>query len=99
MLRIVTSRLVPPTGHILINGEKRNYDSFRQMSAYVLQQDLLFPELTVLETVTLSALLRLPGKMKKEEKLSRVQAIIHELGRWFIINMHFGTTEIDLARY
>eukprot|EP00730_Choanoeca_flexa_P005423 TRINITY_DN11938_c6_g1_i16.p1 TRINITY_DN11938_c6_g1~~TRINITY_DN11938_c6_g1_i16.p1 ORF type:complete len:739 (+),score=188.31 TRINITY_DN11938_c6_g1_i16:284-2500(+) len=68
------------SGSILVNGEKRDYASFRKNSAYVLQQDIFFAELTVKETIRFSAELRLPREMSKEAKEKRVQSVITELG-------------------
>ena len=45
-------------GQVLINGEPRQ-DSFRQYTAYVMQDDVLFSGLTVRETFTLAATLRM----------------------------------------
>lgn len=67
-------------GQILVNGQKRDFDTFRQQSAYVLQQDNFFAQLTVRETITLSALLRLPKNMSRKEKMERVDSVIAELG-------------------
>ncbi|EGD81253.1 ATP-binding cassette transporter G2 [Salpingoeca rosetta] len=67
-------------GSILVNGQKRNFNTFRQISAYVLQQDCFFPTLTVRETITLSAMLRLPVHMSREAKLAQVDGVIAELG-------------------
>jgi ABC-type multidrug transport system ATPase subunit len=40
-------------GEIFVNGQPRNEEHFRQTSAYMLQNDFLFPHLTVLETFDL----------------------------------------------
>jgi ABC-type multidrug transport system ATPase subunit len=45
----------------------------------VTQDDVLFPQLTVQETLVFAALLRLPASMSRQQKLARVDAIIHEL--------------------
>lgn len=67
------------TGTVEVNREKRDYDSFRKMSAYVLQSDMFFPELTVKETITLSAILRLPKDMALSVKLQRVDQVTTSL--------------------
>lgn len=77
-------------GEILVNGRKRDYDKFRQQSAYVLQEDCFFPELTVKETITLSAMLRLPRSMSKEEKEERVNSVIAELGLNLVVDTYVG---------
>lgn len=43
------------------------------------QDDVLFPQLTVEETLVFAALLRLPTNMPKQQKLSRVDTIIKDL--------------------
>lgn len=85
LLNMLAGRLLPSktnktSGSVLVNGEKRNFDRFRRLSAYVLQEDMFFPELTVRETVNLSALLRLPRDMPEEQKRNRVEEVLQELG-------------------
>ena len=52
------------------------------------QDDVLFPQLTVEETLVFAAFLRLPAFMSKQQKRDRVDAIITELNleRW---NLNF----------
>lgn len=47
---------------------------------FVTQDDVLFPHLTVRETLTYAALLRLPKTTPKEQKEKRALDVIHELG-------------------
>lgn len=47
---------------------------------FVTQEDVLFPQLTVEETLIFSALLRLPTNMSKQEKYAKVDTTIKELG-------------------
>ena len=68
------------TGSITINGEARNEDTFRRISAYVLQDDNLFAHLTVLETLTLGSHFYLPSSTSDEIKANLVDAVISELG-------------------
>ena len=55
---------------------------------FVTQDDVLFPQLTVEETLVFAAFLRLPAFMSKQQKRDRVDAIITELNleRW---NLNF----------
>ncbi|KAI3887426.1 hypothetical protein MKW92_050812 [Papaver armeniacum] len=50
------------------------------LSSYVMQDDLLFPMLTVEETLMFSAEFRLPRSLSKAKKKARVQAVIKQLG-------------------
>ncbi|KAJ6923933.1 hypothetical protein NC652_017296 [Populus alba x Populus x berolinensis] len=47
---------------------------------FVTQDDILFPHLTVKETLTYAALLRLPQTLTKQQKQKRAMDVIHELG-------------------
>ncbi|XP_026400253.1 ABC transporter G family member 2-like [Papaver somniferum] len=67
-------------GSVKMNGENLEPGVLKMISAYVMQDDLLYPMLTVEETLMFSAEFRLPHTLSKSEKLARVQAVIDELG-------------------
>ncbi|XP_015875728.2 ABC transporter G family member 15 isoform X2 [Ziziphus jujuba] len=66
------------TGNVLLNGKRRrlNYG----VAAYVTQEDVLLGTLTVRETITYSAYLRLPPTLSKEEVNGIIEATIMEMG-------------------
>eukprot|EP01135_Chromosphaera_perkinsii_P006341 Nk52_evm70s485 gene=Nk52_evmTU70s485 len=66
-------------GQILVGGEPRS-SAFKKQSAYVSQDDVMLPHLTVRETFTYAALLRMPPSASREDKLERVEEVIQELG-------------------
>lgn len=66
------------TGNIQINGKKQSLYS-REVS-YVAQEELYLGTLTVKETLTYSANMRLPSKMTKEEINKVVEETIMEMG-------------------
>ncbi|KAJ2600805.1 hypothetical protein H4R99_003202 [Coemansia sp. RSA 1722] len=67
-------------GDIKFNGAKREPHKFKRMLAYVEQDDLMFPQLTVDETLTASAGLRLPDeKYTKSDKRERVDTVMRDL--------------------
>lgn len=68
------------TGEILVNGETIPGNRFKRRMAYVLQEDIFFPHLTVRETVTYAAYLKLPKKLSMKEKRQRVDDILAEFG-------------------
>lgn len=47
---------------------------------FVLQDDVAFPHLTVKETLTYAALLRLPNTLTMQQKKERATSVISELG-------------------
>ncbi|XVF08015.1 hypothetical protein REPUB_Repub06bG0188800 [Reevesia pubescens] len=67
-------------GSLTLNGEVLESRLLRVISAYVMQDDLLFPMLTVEETLMFSAEFRLPRSLSKKKKMARVQALIDQLG-------------------
>ncbi|PON89141.1 ABC transporter-like [Trema orientale] len=66
------------TGNVLLNGKRRRLDY--GVAAYVTQEDLLLGTLSVRETITYSALLRLPTTLSKQEIDEIVGATIMEMG-------------------
>lgn len=66
------------SGSILLNGRKANL-SFGT-AAYVTQDDNLIGTLTVRETISYSARLRLPDRMSRSEKRTLVESTIIEMG-------------------
>ncbi|PVU88009.1 hypothetical protein BB559_005768 [Furculomyces boomerangus] len=75
--RITTGKL---EGEVLYNGKKRVPYLFKKEIAYVEQDDLLFSALTVKETFSYSANLRLDSKdYPPEEKKCRVDTLINSL--------------------
>lgn len=68
------------SGWVLVNGQPRNDSAFKRLSAYVMQDDVLYAFLTVKETIWMSAQLHLPPSVSYEEKERQVAAIIQELG-------------------
>ncbi|POO02453.1 ABC transporter-like [Trema orientale] len=67
-------------GSVSLNGEVLESRLLKVISAYVMQDDLLFPMLTVEETLMFSAEFRLPRSLSKSKKRARVQALIDQLG-------------------
>ncbi|KAF1885031.1 hypothetical protein Lal_00028920, partial [Lupinus albus] len=72
------SRNVIMSGKVLLNGKKRKLDCGGV--AYVTQEDILLGTLTVRETISYSANLRLPASMTKEEINDIVEGTIMEMG-------------------
>ncbi|KAI8621918.1 P-loop containing nucleoside triphosphate hydrolase protein [Chytriomyces sp. MP71] len=58
--------------------------------AYVDQDDLLLPSLTVRETLYFSAKLRLPESMTSKEKMTRVDEVLDTLGLSHVANSRVG---------
>ena len=66
-------------GSILVNGQPRNAGFLRQV-AYVTQEDLFLPHMTVMEVMMYYAKLRLPSGMTSGEMEECCRSIIHQMG-------------------
>uniref|UniRef100_A0A0D9WC53 ABC transporter G family member 5 n=1 Tax=Leersia perrieri TaxID=77586 RepID=A0A0D9WC53_9ORYZ len=67
-------------GHVALNAEPLHGRRLRAISAYVMQDDLLYPMLTVRETLAFAASFRLPRALSPDKKRARVDALVHQLG-------------------
>uniref|UniRef100_A0A7S1THM9 Probable ATP-dependent transporter ycf16 n=1 Tax=Compsopogon caeruleus TaxID=31354 RepID=A0A7S1THM9_9RHOD len=88
--RLTTSSNFVTSGSIRMNGLPRKPRVFRRLSAYVEQDDKLFAELTVEEQIRFSAYLRLPKSMTNDERETRVNETIQELGLSRVRNSQIG---------
>ena len=66
-------------GKITYNGQPFT-GPIRRRTGFVSQDDILYPHLTVFETLLFTARLRLPSKITRQEKEILVQRVISELG-------------------
>ncbi|KAJ3083319.1 hypothetical protein HDU99_010950, partial [Rhizoclosmatium hyalinum] len=79
------------TGSLTLDGVPFNSkDSSNNKVAYVDQDDLLLPSLTVRETLLFSAQLRLPESMPLKEKQDRVDQVLETLGLSHVANSRVG---------
>eukprot|EP01084_Bolivina_argentea_P206012 351824_1 len=80
LLNVLGSRFTEEySGDVFINNQKRS-KKFKKHIGYVLQNDFLLPNLTVKETLTITANLRLPNTLSKKAKEQRVDDIIAVMG-------------------
>lgn len=78
------------SGKILINGVSPTRRQFKRMTGFVDQDDSLMGTLTVRETLTYAALMRLPRKIPLKVKQKRVEDVIQELGLSKIADSKIG---------
>ncbi|KAF2834804.1 ABC transporter-like protein [Patellaria atrata CBS 101060] len=93
MLNVMSQRMhgrrLAVSGSVLYNGSQ-DLSSIR--SAYVMQQDVLIPTLTVRETLKYAADLRFPSSVSKEERHRVVEEVIIELGLKEAANTRIGNS-------
>uniref|UniRef100_A0A6N2MJJ0 ABC transporter domain-containing protein n=1 Tax=Salix viminalis TaxID=40686 RepID=A0A6N2MJJ0_SALVM len=67
------------SGKITYNGQPFS-GTMKRRTGFVAQDDILYPHLTVSETLLFTALLRLPKTLTREEKAQHVERVMAELG-------------------
>lgn len=81
LLSLLGGRLIQSTGGGSITYNDQPYTKFlKSRIGFVTQDDVLFPHLTVKETLVYAARLRLPKAFTKEQKEKRALDVIYELG-------------------
>ncbi|KAJ4992514.1 ABC transporter [Stagonosporopsis vannaccii] len=80
---------ISTSGRTLFNGSE---DASSIRSAYVIQQDILLPTLTVRETLTYAAQLRLPSSVTQAERKRLVEEVIAELSLKEAAETRIGNT-------
>ncbi|CAI5496378.1 unnamed protein product [Closterium sp. Naga37s-1] len=83
LLNILAHRIAKErrSGSVELDGAVVRGSTMRRMSAYVMQDDLMFPALTVRETLMFAAELRLAARgVTKEEKERKVESLLELLG-------------------
>ncbi|KAL6842228.1 hypothetical protein ACP4OV_027876 [Aristida adscensionis] len=77
-------------GSVSVDGRPVTTSYMKQISSYVMQDDQLFPMLTVLETLRFAAEVRLPPSISRAEKLNRVWELIEQLGLQTTAHTYIG---------
>ncbi|XP_076274521.1 ATP-binding cassette subfamily G member 4-like [Rhynchophorus ferrugineus] len=67
-------------GSIRAEGRPRDLTTFKKLSAYIMQDDIVQPRLTVCEAVMFAARLKLGSEIQKSEKHEVVEEVIQLLG-------------------
>lgn len=67
-------------GEMRLNGKEYSTSLLKQISAYVMQDDVVMAELTVQETLNYASYLRLPSTFTKEDRQTRIDEVIKMMG-------------------
>jgi ATP-binding cassette subfamily G (WHITE) protein 2 len=79
------------TGELRLNGQKYSMHDLKQNAGYVMQDDLLNGNLTVLETLQYTAELRLPRSMTREARRERIDTVMGQMGLTKVQDVIVGT--------
>ena len=74
-LKVVPGRQTVVSGQVTVNDVPLN-KQLRRRLGYVLQEDVLFPNLTLWETLYFTTMIRLPEKETYENKIARLNEVI-----------------------
>ncbi|KAI9080080.1 hypothetical protein K1719_038013 [Acacia pycnantha] len=77
-------------GSVRIDGKPVTTSYMKMVSSYVMQDDQLFPMLTVFETFMFAAEVRLPPSISREEKKKRVYELLDQLGLQSATHTYIG---------
>lgn len=80
LLNALAGRLRGGLSGTIIANDRRLGRSMLRRTGFVAQDDVLYPHLTVRETLVFCALLRLPRSLGRQEKVAAAEAVIAELG-------------------
>ncbi|KAL8462165.1 hypothetical protein ACS0TY_033295 [Phlomoides rotata] len=80
LLKIIGGRLNDNVTGVVTYNDVSYSPALKRRIGFVTQDDVLFPQLSVEETLVFAAFLRLPSRMSQGEKYERVELIIKELG-------------------
>ncbi|XP_068661407.1 ABC transporter G family member STR-like [Aristolochia californica] len=77
-------------GSVRVDGQPVSTSYMKRVSSYVMQDDQLFPMLTVFETFMFAAEVRLPPSISRGEKKKRVYQLISQLGLESAMHTYIG---------
>ena len=81
LLQAINGYKRPSAGSVFVNGLDlyEHYDAFRQTIGYVPQEDIVYPHLTVYESLFATAKLRLPADLTDEEIDKQIRDVLRTL--------------------
>ncbi|GAM19751.1 hypothetical protein SAMD00019534_029260 [Acytostelium subglobosum LB1] len=95
LLDILAHRIcINGTGEMMLNGTPATYKIFKRNIGYVTQHDTLSPSMTVRETLSFYAQLKMQRDIPLQEKLIKVEEIIGEMGLKRCANTLVGNDKI-----
>lgn len=81
------------SGSIRVNGEPRDYNTFRKQSTYIMQEQNLHSLLTTLETMSFSMKLKTGRAFNQHQREKQIMMILENLG----LDLHIDTFVCNLS--
>ena len=78
--RVTINKTAELTGSITICGKDRKELPFKKMVAYVQQEDILYPQMTVFESLVMTSKLRLTSDVNVSTKKEMINNLLNKLG-------------------
>ena len=79
-LKVLSGNLEKTGGTVRINGKESSLREWKRLIGYVPQEDVMYPHLTVRETLMFQANMRLPSHRTRRQRIEHVDEIIELLG-------------------
>jgi len=80
LMNVLANKMKHTEGKVFINGKEGVLSDYKDMVAFVPQDDIMIRTLTVRETLMFSALARLPKSWATGKKIAQVEGVIDALG-------------------
>ena len=89
--RITKNKNATLTGKVTVNKRNRDQVNFKRMSAFVQQDDILYPQMTVFESLLMTSKLRLSSEKTEISKKEMIDNLMRRLGLTDIKDSKIGS--------
>ncbi|XP_075167784.1 ATP-binding cassette sub-family G member 1-like [Haematobia irritans] len=80
-------------GNILVNGSKRDLRTFQNVSRYILQEDKLIPNFTIMETVMFASHFKMESVPRRDTRIK----LVHEILETFHLSKSSNTMVANIS--
>ena len=78
--KVKSEKYITLTGKITLNHKLQSEINFKNISAFVQQDDILYPQMTVFESLLMTSRMRLPSDISINNKKQMVDNLVRKLG-------------------
>ena len=91
LFKLLAGRRSPSSGTVCVNGAPLDASSFRRSSGFVTQSTVFLDTLTVRETITFTALLRLDRAVPLQQRRERAEEVLREVDLLAVADTRIGS--------